>query len=138
MACNVGGAKPERVTMVRASTRLAAVECDSVACAICDNRTTALPSPVGRSIRKGDTSLIAWPGPVASNSASGYTDMGTIARIVDVEVTGSAPRHQPVAQRPGDHREDDVVDVAVVACPQPAVVIQLMPRDGEAAVAGHR
>src|SRR5689334_25343317 len=89
MACNVGGANPESVTMVRASTRLAAVECDSVAWAIWDNLTTALPSPVGRSTRNGDTSRIAWPGPPASSSASGYTDMGTIARIVDVVVTGS-------------------------------------------------
>src|SRR3954453_5113117 len=89
MACNVGGANPDSVTMVLASTRLAAVECDSVAWAICDSLTTALPSPVGRSTRKGETSLIAWPGPDTSNSASGYTDIGTIARIVDVVVTGS-------------------------------------------------
>jgi hypothetical protein len=59
MACNVGGANPDNVTMVRASTRLAAVDADSVACAICDSRTTALPSPTGRSTRNGDTSLIA-------------------------------------------------------------------------------
>ncbi len=89
MACNVGGAKPDSVTMVLASTRLAAVECDSVACAICDSRTTALPSPTGRSTRNGDTSLIACPGPVVSRSASGYTDIGAMARIVVIAVTGS-------------------------------------------------
>src|ERR1700761_4631150 len=61
MACKVGGAKPDSVTMVRASTRLAAVGLDSVSCAICDSRTTALPSPTGRSTRKGATWLIAWP-----------------------------------------------------------------------------
>ena len=59
MACSVGGANPDSVTMVRASTKLAAVEWDSVACAIWDNRTTALPSPIGRSTRNGDTSLMA-------------------------------------------------------------------------------
>ena len=63
IACSVGGANPDSVTMVRASTRLVAVECDSVAWAICDSRTTALPSPTGRSTRKGATSLIGWPGP---------------------------------------------------------------------------
>src|SRR6201996_8264 len=61
MACNVGGAKPDNVAMVRASTRLAAVGLDSVACAICDSRTTALPSPTGRSTRNGETWLIACP-----------------------------------------------------------------------------
>src|ERR1700755_1646838 len=71
MACNVGGAKPDNVTMVLASTRLAAVESDSVMCAICESRTTALPSPTGRSTKKGDTSLMAWPGPDESSSASG-------------------------------------------------------------------
>ena len=75
--------------MVLASTRLAAVEWDSVACAICDSRTTALPSPTGRSTRNGETSLIAWPGPTTSISPSGYTDIGAIARTVDVDVTGS-------------------------------------------------
>src|SRR5882757_4206515 len=45
MACNVGGAKPDSVTMVLASTNIAAVGCDSVVCAICDSRTTALASP---------------------------------------------------------------------------------------------
>ena len=55
MACRVGGAKPDSVTMVLASTRLAAVGFDSVAWAICDSRTTALPSPTGRSTRNGVT-----------------------------------------------------------------------------------
>lgn len=89
MACKVGGAKPDSVTMVRASTRLAAVGCDSVAWAICDSRTTALPSPTGRSTRNGETSLMACPGPEESSSASGYTDIGAIARTVVVGVTGS-------------------------------------------------
>ena len=60
-----------------------------MACAICDSRTTALPSPTGRSTRNGDTSLMACPGPVVSRSASGYTDIGAIARTVVVDVTGS-------------------------------------------------
>ena len=55
MACKVGGAKPDNVTMVLASTRRAADGFDSVACAICDSRTTALPSPTGRSTRNGVT-----------------------------------------------------------------------------------
>jgi hypothetical protein len=59
MACRVGGAKPDSVTMVLASTRLAAVGCVSVMWAIWDSRTTALPSPTGKSTRKGATSLIA-------------------------------------------------------------------------------
>ncbi len=83
IACSVGGANPDSVTMVRASTRLAAVECDSVAWAICDSRTTALPSPTGRSTRNGATSLIAWPAPRASRSTSRYTDIGAIARTVE-------------------------------------------------------
>ncbi len=124
MACSVGGAKPDSVTMVRASTRLAAVECDSVACAICDSRTTALPSPTGRSTRNGATSLIAWPGPEDSSSASGYTDIGAIARTVDVGGHRLAAGQQPVAQRAGDHRQHDVVDVAVVAGAHAAVVLQ--------------
>ena len=74
---------------MRASTRVAAAECDSVAWAICDSRTTGLPSPTGRSTRNGATSLIAWPGPEDSSSASGYTDVGAIARTVEVVVTGS-------------------------------------------------
>ena len=57
--------------------------------AICDNRTTALPSPTGRSRRNGATSLIAWPGPDESSSSSGYTDIGAIARTVAVGATGS-------------------------------------------------
>src|ERR1700737_437117 len=41
--------------------------------------------------RNGDTSLIAWPGPaLVSRSASGYTDIGAIARTLAVAVTGSA------------------------------------------------
>lgn len=59
MACKVAGANPDNVTIVLASTRLAAVGLDSVACAICDNRTTALPSPTGRSTKNGVTWLIA-------------------------------------------------------------------------------
>ena len=90
MACSVGGANPDSVTMLRASTRLAAVECDSVACAICDSRTTALPSPTGRSTRNGATSLIGWPGPVVrSRPGSRYTDIGAMARTVSVGFTGS-------------------------------------------------
>ena len=60
-----------------------------MACAICESRTTGLPSPTGRSTRNGATSLMAWPGPVASRSASGYTEVGAIARTVEVVVTGS-------------------------------------------------
>ena len=67
-------------------------------CAICDSRTTALPSPTGRSTRNGDTSLIAWPGPDWSSSASGYTDIGAIARTVAVGVTGS-PRDSSQLRR---------------------------------------
>src|ERR1700736_694000 len=90
IACNVGGAKPDSVTIVRASTTLVAVEWLSVACVICDSRTTGLPSPIGKSTRNGDTSLIAWPGPaLVSRSASGYTDIGAIARTLAVAVTGS-------------------------------------------------
>ena len=70
MACKVGGAKPDSVTMVRASTRLAAVGLDSVSWAICDSRTTALPSPTGRSTRNGATWLIACPRPDESNVSS--------------------------------------------------------------------
>src|SRR6185312_5210560 len=84
IACRVGGANPDSVTMVRASTRVVEVEWLSVACEICDSRTTGLPSPTGRSTRNGDTSLTACPGPALSSSASGYTDMGAIARTVDV------------------------------------------------------
>ncbi len=69
MACKVGGAKPDSVTMVRASTRLAAVGLDSVAWAICDSRTTALPSPTGRSTRNGATWLMAWPRLDESNAS---------------------------------------------------------------------
>src|SRR6195952_1012306 len=98
MACNVGGANPDSVTMVLASTRLAAVEWDSVAWAICDRRTTALPSPTGMSTRNGETSLIAWPGPPASRSASGYTDIGAIATTFDDVVTGS-PRDSSQLRR---------------------------------------
>src|ERR1700744_5932102 len=89
MACSVGGAKPDNVTMVLASTRLAAVGFDSVACAICDSRTTALPSPTGRSTRNGVTSLIVWPGPGVSISTSAYTDSGAMARTVAVGDTAS-------------------------------------------------
>ena len=89
IACSVGGAKPDSVTMVRASTRLVAVGCDSVAWAIWDSRTTGLASPTGRSTRNGATSLIACPGPVDSISASGYTDIGAMARTVVDVVTGS-------------------------------------------------
>ena len=55
MACKVGGANPDSVTMVLASTRRAAVGFDSVACAICDSRTTGFGSPTGRSTRNGVT-----------------------------------------------------------------------------------
>ena len=48
-----------------------------------------------------------------------------------------ATRHQPVAQRPGNHGQHNVVDVAVVARPHQAVVLQPMARHGESAVARH-
>src|ERR1700755_53990 len=89
MACNVGGAKPDNVTMVLASTRLAAVGCDSVMWAICESRTTALPSPTGRSPINGDTSLSAWPGPEAASWPSEYTAIAATARTVAVGATGS-------------------------------------------------
>src|ERR1700759_5145866 len=67
MACKVGGANPDSVTMVRASTRLPAVGLDSVSWAICDSRTTALPSPTGRATRNGATWLIAGPRPAEAD-----------------------------------------------------------------------
>src|ERR1700733_3153727 len=83
IACNVGGAKPDSVTIVRASTTLVDVEWLSVACVICASRTTGFPSPIGRSTRNGDTSLIACPGRASpARSPCGYTDIGAIARAV--------------------------------------------------------
>ena len=49
-----------------------------------------------------------------------------------------ATRHQPVAQRTGDHGQHDVVDVAVVAGPHEAVVLQPMAGHGEPPVPRHR
>lgn len=75
--------------MFGTSTKLNAAECDSVAWAICDSRTTVLPSPTGRSTRNGETSVVAAPSPPTSRSPSRYTDMGTMARMVEAVVTGS-------------------------------------------------
>lgn len=58
MACKVAGANPDNVTIVLASTRLAAVGLDSVACAICDNHY-GIALPTGRSTKNGVTWLIA-------------------------------------------------------------------------------
>ena len=49
-----------------------------------------------------------------------------------------AARQQPVAQRAGDHRQHDVVHVAVVAGPQLAVVLQPAAGHGESPVPRHR
>ena len=52
--------------------------------------------------------------------------MGAIARTVDVDVTGSPRDNSQLRSAPGDHRQHDVVDVAVVARPQLAVVLELV------------
>src|ERR1700744_4135598 len=97
MACSVGGAKPDNVTMVLASTRWADVGFDSVACAIWDSRTTGFGSPTGRSTRKGITSLTAWAGPVASGCSAAETESGAIARTVAV---GDAATPRDISQLP--------------------------------------
>ena len=90
MACNVGGANPDSVTMVRASTRLAAVGMRfggvrdlrqphhrvALADRQVDQERRDLADRLARARRR-------------PSSASGYTDIGAIARTVDVGVTGS-------------------------------------------------
>ena len=124
--------------MVLASTRLAAVECDSVACAICDSRTTVLSSPTGMS-------------PERRHLADGLTGPGRVEFDVGIHQhrdhgpapsTWVSPAHRVTAaascaahRRPRQH---DVVDIAVIAGAHQAVVRQGAAGHRESAVPRHR
>src|SRR5690625_5195748 len=87
MACKVGGASPESVWTVRATTRRSEVGGDSGVSAIWDSRTNVFGYPTGRPTKNGATAPMG--GRAVSYSWSGYTDNGAIARTVRVEETGS-------------------------------------------------
>ena len=72
--------------MVPASTRLAAAECDSVTCAICDSRTTVLPSPTEMSPeRRHLADGLTGPGRVEFDVGEPAPDLDQLTGVVRAE-----------------------------------------------------